>query len=77
MLIDFVRLAVYGAATFVAHFDTLPNGAEGIVAAATLSAFAGAYLGARMLKKLTLQAVQVIVAVFMVAVGAGLAAGFV
>lgn len=77
VIVDCVRLIVYGAATFAAHFDALPNGAEGMIAAATLSAFVGAYLGARMLRKLTLRAVQIVVAIFMAIVGLGLAAGFV
>ncbi len=77
VIVDFVRLLVYGAATFAAHFDALPDGAEGVIGAATLSAFLGAYLGARMLKKLTLREVQIVVAIFMAMVGLGLAAGFV
>lgn len=77
VIVDFVRLLVYGAATFAAHFDALPDGAEGVIGAATLSAFLGAYLGARMLKKLTLRGVQIVVAIFMAMVGLGLAAGFV
>lgn len=77
VIVDFVRLLVYGAATFAAHFDALPVGAESMLAAATLSAFVGAYLGTRILRKLTLRAVQIVVAIFMAAVGLGLAAGFV
>lgn len=76
VIVDFVRLIVYGAATFFSHFDALPVGAESMVAAATLAAFIGAYLGARILRKLTLRAVQIVVAIFMAAVGLGLAAGF-
>lgn len=77
VIVDLVRLIVYGAATFSAHFKALPDGAEGLVAAATLSAFLGAYLGARILRKLTLGTVQIVVAIFMAAVGLGLAAGLV
>lgn len=77
VIVDLVRLIVYGGATFAAQFDALPDGAEGMIAAATLSAFVGAYLGARILKNLTLRAMQIVVAIFMTAVGIGLAAGFV
>lgn len=77
VIVDLVRLLVYGAAAFATHFEALPDGAEGVIGAATLSAFLGAYLGARVLRKLTLRGVQIVVAVFMAAVGLGLAAGLV
>lgn len=77
VIVDFVRLAVYGASAMTAHFEALPKGAEGLVAAATLSAFLGAYIGARVLEKMTLRTVQVLVAVLMIAVGVGLASGLI
>lgn len=77
VIVDFVRLIVYGVATFTSHFEVLPDGAEGAVVAATLSAFLGAYLGSRILKKLTLRAMQIVVAIFMAVVGLGLATGLV
>ena len=45
------------------------------MAVATLSAFAGAYAGKRLLKKVTLRWVERTVATLMVLVGAGLASG--
>jgi hypothetical protein len=77
VIVDVVRLAVYGVSQFTASFAALPEDIIGIVVAATLSAFAGAYLAVRLLEKVTLRAVQIVVAVTMIAVGAGLATGIV
>lgn len=59
----------------IAATAALPEGLGPLVAAATLAAFAGAFLGARLLKKVTLKFVQLVVAAMMVVVGAGLAVG--
>ncbi len=71
-LVDFSRLAVYGP-KFSAAFSSQN---ERLLAAAILSAFFGAFLGARLMKKVTLRAVQLLVAalLFVIAVllGAGL-----
>jgi len=49
----------------------------GIVAAATVAAFIGAYFGARLLGKVTLRAIQLTVAGAMAMVGLGLATGLI
>lgn len=77
VIVDLVRLIVYGASTLTTQFEALPDGSETLVGAAILSAFAGAYLGARLLKKLTLRAVQLLVAALMTMVGLALAAGLI
>lgn len=48
-----------------------------LVATATLAAFAGAYLGARLLEKVTFAAVRIVVAVLLVVIGVGLASGLI
>jgi uncharacterized membrane protein YfcA len=70
-LIDLSRIGVYSAdlRSQAPELDYL------LLAAAVLSAFAGAYLGNRYLTKLTLQHVQRIVAVLLCAVGLGLVFG--
>jgi uncharacterized membrane protein YfcA len=71
VMVDVTRLAVYGwqgAARDLAVDWTL-------VISATLAAFAGAWLGARWLHKVTLRFVQLIVAALLLAVGAGLVTG--
>ena len=75
VIVDTVRLFAYGVSFHAASWAALPEGLGALVAAATLAAFAGAFLGARLLKKATLKFVQVTVAAMMVVVGAGLAAG--
>jgi hypothetical protein len=77
VIVDTVRLAVYGASYVTAGFEALPREIAGVVIAATLAAFAGSYLGARLLRKVTLRVVRIIVALTMVGVGAALAAGLI
>ena len=77
VVVDTVRLTVYGASFYTASFAALPREVVGIVVAATIAAFAGAYLGTRLLEHVTLGAVQIVVAVTMAAVGAALAGGLI
>lgn len=69
-LIDFSRLLVYSS-----HYAFTPSGESAILLiAATLAAFVGAYLGNKLLNKITLGAVRVIVAImlFLIAIGLGM-----
>ncbi len=70
-LTDISRIAVYG----LSHFEIVQH-EYSIVAAGTLSAFAGAYLGNKLVKKVTLKSVQSVVAVmlfvFAILLGAGI-----
>lgn len=72
-LIDAARLAVY--ARHFSRADLSENAP--LLAVACACAFAGAYLGARLLKKVTLAAVQRAVAGGLVLIALGLAAGLV
>jgi hypothetical protein len=47
----------------------------GVVVAATASAFLGAWIGARVLERVTLRGVRVAVATMLILVGAGLLTG--
>ncbi len=70
-LIDLTRLGVYVPALLAAR-----TGLDyPLLAAAVLAAFAGAYLGTRYLKKVTLRGVQLLVAVMLLIVAMGLATG--
>jgi len=75
VVVDLVRLSVYGASQLASRFEALPREIAGLVAAATVSAFVGAFVGARLLEKVTLRAVQLVVAACMIVIGLGLAAG--
>lgn len=70
--VDFTRLGVY--ATRVLDTGLMDN--LGIVACATGSAIAGAYLGLRLLKKVTLRFLQVTVAIMLIGLSMALGAGW-
>ncbi len=75
VLVDAVRLTVYDAAFQAGGWQVLQGGNGNLVLAATLSAFLGAYVGKRLLKKITLRFVELTVATMMVLIGTGLASG--
>ena len=76
VIVDAVRLTVYGT-TFLAD----QSGEAGLpftpVFVASISAFTGALLGKHFLQKVTLRAVQIIVAVLMLCIGSGLVIGLI
>ena len=72
-LVDFTRLGVY-AAKFPAA-ELRANG--GLLAAASVSAFLGAWVGSRLIHKVTMHAVQWTVAVMLLVIAIGLAAGII
>ncbi|MBP6006756.1 MAG: sulfite exporter TauE/SafE family protein [Rhodoferax sp.] len=75
VLVDVVRLAVYGS-MLGTHLLMVERDRTGLaVLVATGSAFVGAYFGKRLLKKVTLRAVELAVATMMVLIGSGLASG--
>jgi uncharacterized protein len=72
-MIDFSRLGVYAT-----HF--LKSGLQEnvtLVIAATLSAFIGAYLGSRLLKKITLSTIQIFVTVMLIILSIGIGLGLI
>lgn len=77
VLVDGVRLAVYGAAFHAGGWDRLDGNNAALVLVATLSAFFGAYLGKRLLRKVMLRSVELTVVGMMVLIGAGLASGLI
>ena len=71
VMVDLSRMTVYGA-DISAHGEAIP---WRLVIGASLSAFAGAYVGAKMLKKVTLRSIQLVVSTLLMVVGGGLIAG--
>jgi uncharacterized membrane protein YfcA len=72
VMVDVTRMIVYGVGIFErSHAVEWP-----LVIAASVSAFAGAYFGARVLKKVTIRAVQLSVSILLVLVATGLMAGW-
>jgi uncharacterized protein len=74
VIVDIARLLVYG----VGFYSLKLSGASDIrnlVIAATLAAFLGAFIGKRLIKKITLATLQTIVGIMLILVGVGMAAG--
>lgn len=72
-VVDIVRVGVYGANyDYLSLGDRVPQ-----VAAAVLAAFAGAFVGRRILHKVSMQVVQTIVAVMLLFISVGLGTGII
>lgn len=71
--VDTTRLSVY--AGHLARPEV--TGELGLVASATLAAFAGAYFGKKLARKVTIEGVKRLVAGMMIAIAAGLASGII
>jgi uncharacterized membrane protein YfcA len=77
VIVDASRLLVYGTGLLADQFGRSQEELMLPVAVAVLCAFAGAVIGKRLLQKVTLYAVQRIVAGMMLLVGGGLVAGLI
>lgn len=72
-IVDFSRLGVYFSRFSTSGLtENIP-----IVIAATLSAFAGAFLGSRLLKKVTLGGVQIVVTIMLIVLSIALGVGLI
>jgi uncharacterized protein len=72
-LVDFTRISVYGSHFYTAGgFENLP-----LLVAATASAFLGAFVGSRLLKKVTMRAIQLIVSVMLLGIALALGSGLI
>ena len=71
LLVDLTRIPVY----FSRYQASDLNHHLGLLVITTLAAFGGAFLGKRLMKKVTFRWVQVLVAVLMIAIGIGLIFG--
>lgn len=70
-LVDFTRLSVYVSRFAAAKL----NQNVALLVSATLSAIIGAYIGKKLLKKVTLRSIQVLVAVMLILISIGLGLG--
>ena len=71
VMVDLARIIIYGVGVS-AHAEAVE---WPLVIGASISASIGAYIGAKLLKKVTLQSVQLIVSALLIVVGSGLIAG--
>ncbi|MBM4288173.1 MAG: sulfite exporter TauE/SafE family protein [Deltaproteobacteria bacterium] len=72
LLVDIPRIIVYSAS-----FSLLQGDGVSMLAAAVLSAFSGAFLGNRLLNKVTLRGIQLLVAGMLLGIAVGLALGLI
>ena len=77
VIVDVARLVVYGAGLHESHLLPVAPGTGGLVMAATLAAFVGAFLGTRLIGSVTMHAVRVTVGAMLLIVALGLGAGLV
>ena len=75
VIVDAVRLAVYGTTMLAGQFSQAQSVALPVMVGTTC-AFIGSFFGKRVLQKVTLRAIQLIVALAMIVIGSGLALGF-
>jgi len=77
VLVDVARLAVYAATLGQWELVAAHDGGTRMVIAATLSAFVGSYAGAKLVRKVTLRALQRCVGVGLIVLALAIAAGLV
>ncbi|OGP82565.1 MAG: hypothetical protein A2Z08_06255 [Deltaproteobacteria bacterium RBG_16_54_11] len=75
IIVDAARLLVYGLGFYAGSLSHIAPGMRGLILAATLAAFVGSFTGTWLMKKITLHAIQIIVGVMLIVVGAGMAGG--
>ena len=76
VMVDMARLLVYGVSFFAVHFSVVSD-MQGLILAATISAFVGALLGRELLKKITLRTVQVVIGGMLIFLGVILSVGLI
>lgn len=77
VIVDIARLLVYGISFYTLKFTAAPKDMYSIIGAAIAAAFAGSFIGARLVKKVTLRAIQIIVGIMLIIVGLGIATGLI
>jgi uncharacterized membrane protein YfcA len=78
VVVDVSRLLVYGATFFSKDFEILKNqGGVELVLAGTLAAFLGAFIGSRLLNKITMRSIRILVGVLLFLLALSLGIGIV
>jgi len=77
VIVDFARLLIYGISFYTLKFTTISKDIYGLITAAIIAAFAGSFIGVRLVKKVTLRAIQIIVGIMLIMVGIGIASGLI
>ncbi|WP_068467518.1 sulfite exporter TauE/SafE family protein [Candidatus Protochlamydia phocaeensis] len=76
IIVDVIRIAIYGWALYSKKFAHMLSGEmRAILIAACLSSFIGSYLGARLVHRMTFKALQIIVGIMLLLLGAAIVLG--
>lgn len=76
VIVDVVRLIVYGRVIYSEKFaQAISNEMQGILIAASLTAFLGSYIGSKLIDKVTFTAIQIFVGVMLLVLGIAIAVG--
>ena len=78
VIVDFSRLIIYGTIFFTRHFGLIIEaGGISLIGVVTIAAFLGAFIGKRLMKKVTLRAVQLVVGIGLLILSIGLVTGLI
>ena len=78
MAVDVTRLSVYGTMVLKGGFESLRDvHTASLVVTATLSAFVGSFVGAKVMHKITMGLVRRLVGILLLALGTAIAFGLV
>ncbi len=78
VVVDFSRLMIYGSVFFTRHFDLIIEaGGISLIGAVSMAAFLGAFVGKRLMKKITLRVVQLIIGIGLLILSVGLISGLI
>lgn len=76
VIVDITRLLVYGWVVYSEKFARiLTPGMQGILIAASLTAFLGSYIGSKLIHKMTLKTIQLLVGIMLLILGSAIALG--
>jgi len=77
VVVDVARLLVYGVAFYTTLFEQLTSEQTHLIWIATITAFAGSFIGKKLLKKVTYTVVQRIVGIMLLVLGIAISSGIV
>ncbi|OGO40197.1 MAG: hypothetical protein A2Z03_01200 [Chloroflexi bacterium RBG_16_56_8] len=75
VIVDIARLIVYGLSFYAARFAELSSELNRLILIATLAAFLGAFIGTRLIKKVTLNTIHIIVGIMLIVSGTSMTLG--
>jgi uncharacterized protein len=76
IIVDVSRLLIYGWSLYIHHFTyVISHEMKGILVAASLAAFLGAYIGSTFISKITLKALQLLVGIMLLILGIAISLG--